>query len=293
MSAQFHNVYAGRAVFQVPVGVELKLSNIEVGQVSLEKIDGHSKPFEALWAERVALLRSGQGERYGKPVVSREFAGDHTVFWYANGVPNNGGTLEHWQQLGRVVVKGQTVITQDEVPAGLAAIKKVFDSLRMGETPVAGDFAIEGGVARMGTDGAESIDAEWIENILADGSSAGVPLKFSLTSAAVATPGRLEVLNNLKGIREDGLKGGVRVDILRQGKRTAASMDGEESIVTFTDGAHPESLSYAAKWQSVGVGNDGKKPAIEVSAGIDHFTGKQTAGLSAQWDAMLRSLHFQ
>lgn len=141
-------------------------------------------------------------------------------------------------------------------------------------------------------DGAEHVSAHWEEAIENTGAAGPITLDFFLTSDAVARPGIAEVLTNLRASKSIAAQQSVSMKVIREGHRVVAGMTGEENITTFASSGKPLPLSYAARFQSVGMANDSLRAALEISVGMDHLSVSATAPLTAQWDAMVRSVRF-
>ena len=101
--SKFHDVYAGRAIFQVSEGVEVSLSDTQVGQVTLARVAADSRQFETLWSERLGRIRSGEGERDVITTIERAYPGQHTTLYDTTGGHKQGRSLEHRQTFGNVV----------------------------------------------------------------------------------------------------------------------------------------------------------------------------------------------
>ena len=301
MSRNSHEVYAGRAVMQVPEGTEIKLSQMQVNQVNLRRLPlpAGADGFEQSWRVRVEAIRSGHAHEGSHSTLTRDLTGEYSVLY--NETDNAGllYTLEHWQPFGDRILIGDTTVRisprdgTSELDEGRKAIRELFAAISIDRKPGPGDFVFDGGVAHVPLLGGEHAYAEWTEHVAGETPGKSVPLQFTLSSTAVSVPGKPDLLHNQ---REATLiaagEPGVHMKVLRSGIRTVAGMQGEEGVTTIYAATKAENVGFDAAWQAGGKPNDALSPSLDTSAKADRLQGLAPGEVLLYWDYFLQTLRF-
>lgn len=287
----------GRLDLQVPADAELKMTGqVKEVRLSLDHLPA-GQTFAAAWDARVKKIGSGSGNdpNPGHTVIRKTYpaTADHGQVYYEQGKdPQILVVVERWQMVGNILVKGR----EEFEPKFLLDVERdmeaVFGHMSLQAPATREDFAIGPvTVHQTSQGGAESTDASVAMALPVGDSGKLVPITLKVTSQVLSSPGSITVLSRAKGPAQHTGDPDYDAKLLRAARRSAAGLEGEESVLTLSKKGGPAG-SLRAEWGTPGKPGDDRAPQTELRFGGN---GEQLSvpELLGYWDAILASLKYR
>lgn len=288
----------GRLDLQVPADAELKMT----GQVKEVKLStdhlGSGTTFAAAWDARVKKIASSSGNDPdpGQTVIRKTYpvTADQGQVYYEQGKdPRILVVVERWQMVGNVLVKGREEFEPKYLSAVERDMEAVFGHMSLRPSATREDFAV-GPVTihQQSAGGAEATQASVSMMLPVGDSGRPVAIDLKVSSQVLSSPGSITILNRARGPAQNTGYPDYEAKLLRAAKRSAAGLEGEESVLSYSKKGGPAG-SLRAEWGTPGKPGDDRAPQTELLFGGGEGEHLSVPEMLGYWDNILSSLKYR